>query len=280
MKRARRGLPLQRDRAAQIALVVLVLLTLACLVVPFLPGQDSRATVGPRLASPSSSHWFGTDELGRSLFPRVAEGLRTTFLISVAAVLSSTVVATVLAVLSSLYGGVIDRIVVRLADAFFAFPATLLAILVSTIMGGGQAAAIVSISIITFPLILRVVRSASLAVVDRDFITSSWIGGASATRIGITHVIPNVAGVVVVQATYAASVAMLTEGGLSFLGFGVRPPQASLGSLVQQGSVYVTIAPWMALIPGAVLAIAIMAVNLLGDGLRDALDPRAERGLS
>lgn len=272
--------PLKADRLAQIALVVLVGLLVISILGLFLPFLDPRSSVGPRLEAPSLQYWFGTDNLGRSLLPRVVEGIRTTFLISLAAVLASTVLATLIGMTSAVLGGIVDQIVVRAADAFFAFPAVLLAILIATIIGAGPTAAAVAIVIITLPLMVRVVRGAALTVTDRDFITSSYVGGASTTRLVLRHIVPNVAGVVVVQATYAASVAMLTEGAMSFLGFGVLPPSASLGSLVQEGSVYLTVAPWLALIPGIVLALAILSVNLVGDGLRDHLDPRSERALA
>ncbi len=207
---------------------------------------------------------------------------RTSFggLISVMAVLLSATVATVLAIIAGLFGGVIDQILMRLADGLFAFPAMLLSIVVSTILGAGVVAAVASIFIITLPLMLRVLRGATRDVEHRDFVTASAVGGARRLRVATLHILPNIAGSIAVQATYAASVAMLIEGGLSFLGFGVVPPAASLGSLVQEGSVYLTVYPWLSLVPGAVLALAILSVNLVGDGLRDSLDPQKERSLS
>jgi peptide/nickel transport system permease protein len=128
--------------------------------------------------------------------------------------------------------------------------------------------------LITLPLMVLVVRSATRAVVSRDFVTAARVGGASTPRILIMHILPNVADAAIVQATFAVSVGMLVESGLSFLGLGVQPPGASLGSLVQEGSVYITIAPWLVLGPGVVLGLAILAVNLLGEGLAAAVDPR------
>lgn len=273
-------LPFRGDLLSRLALLVLIGMALASLAPLVFSSLDPRETVGTRLSGPSREWWFGTDNLGRSILPRVLEGIRTTMLISVAAVIVSTILATLIAVIATLSGGVVDQIVVRAADALFAFPAVLLAILISTIVGAGPVAAILSIIVITLPLMVRAIRAASLAVADRDFITSSWVGGASNVRLAVLHVLPNVAGAVVVQATYAASIAMLTEGALSFLGFGVRAPSASLGSLVQEGNLYLTVAPWVTLIPGAALALAILSVNLLGDGLRDRLDPRSARRLT
>lgn len=258
-------------------LILLVVLSLLPLV---LPGLDARLTVGPRLSEPSGSWWFGTDQLGRSIVPRVLEGIRTTMLISIAAVIVATVLATSIAVLGVVMGGWVDQVVVRTADALFAFPAVLLAIVIATVVGPGSLSAAIAIIVITTPLMVRAIRAGAVRIIDRDFVTTSYVGGASRLRIATHHVVPNIAGLVVVQATYSASIAMLTEGALSFLGFGVQAPDASLGSLVQEGNVFLTIAPWVTLIPGAVLAVAILSVNLVGDGLRDALDPRTVRTLT
>lgn len=273
-------LPFRGDVLSRVAMFVLGFMVLASLLPLVVTSLDPTETVGPRLSSPSREWWFGTDNLGRSILARVLEGIRTTLLISIAAVIVSTILAIIIAIVATLSRGVVDQLVVRAADIFFAFPAVLLAILVSTIVGSGSQAAILAIIFITLPLMVRAIRAASLGVADRDFITSSWVGGASTVRLAVVHILPNIAGVVVVQATYAASIAMLTEGALSFLGFGVQAPTASLGSLVQEGNLYLTIAPWVTLIPGAVLALAILSVNLLGDGLRDRLDPRAARSLT
>lgn len=263
--------------AGGVMLAVLVLMSL----LPFvLPGVDARSTVGPRLSEPSGSWWFGTDQLGRSILPRVLEGIRTTMLISLAAVVVATTLATVIAVFGVVMGGWVDQVVVRTADALFAFPAVLLAIVIATVVGPGSVSAAIAIVVITTPLMVRAIRSGAVRIIDRDFVTTSYVGGASRLRIATRQVVPNIAGLVVVQATYSASIAMLTEGALSFLGFGVQAPDASLGSLVQEGNVYLTIAPWVTLIPGAVLAVAILSVNLVGDGLRDALDPRTVRTLT
>jgi peptide/nickel transport system permease protein len=133
----------------------------------------------------------------------------------------------------------------------------------------------ISVAIFTIPMMIRVIRAASMRVVGRDFVVAARVGGARPVRVLLVHVLPSVAGAAVVQATYALSVGMLIESGLSFLGLGVQPPKASLGSLVYEGSLYLPIAPWLVLIPGVLLALAIMSVNLLGDGLRDLFDVRA-----
>ncbi|WP_205717538.1 ABC transporter permease [Actinomadura soli] len=257
------------------SLVVLLGLLAVAVLGPWLPlGDPAAVNVGPRLAAPSGEWWTGTDSLGRSVLPRLVEGIRTTFLLAGVAVMGTVALGVALGMLAAYYRGPIAELIIRGADVLFAFPSLLLAILLVAITGPGAPGAVISIVLICSPLMVRVVRAASLSVVGRDFVVAARVGGAGPVRILLVHVLPNVAGTAVVQATYALSVGMLIESGLSFLGLGLQPPNASLGSLVHEGAVYLPIAPWLVLIPGALLALAIMAVNLVGDGLRDALDVR------
>jgi peptide/nickel transport system permease protein len=264
------------DALSRIGLCLLLLLLLLGVFGGWLPLGDPHAVdVGPRLAAPSSHWWAGTDSLGRSELPRLIEGLRTTFLLAGVAVLVTVVISVALGLVAAYFRGILGELITRGADVLFAFPSLLLAILVVAITSPGPVAADIAIVLICTPLMIRVVRAASLTVVSRDFVTASRVGGAGWVRVLSVHVLPNVAGPIVVQATYALSVSMLIESGLSFLGLGLQPPLASLGSLVHEGAVYLPIAPWLVLIPGAVLALVITSVNLVGDGLRDVLDVRA-----
>lgn len=273
-------LPFGSNPLARIALILLALLIIASVVALAIPGLDPRVAVGPRLAPPSWSVPLGTDSLGRNVFARLLEGVRTTVLISGAAVVAAMLLAVVLGMAAGIVRGPFDTVIMRLADGLLSFPAVVLGVVISAIFGGGPGAAIAAIIVITLPLMLLIFRSATVDRMHLDFITASVVGGASRRRIAIKHVVPNIAGTIAVQATYAGSIAMLVEGAISFLGFGVVAPGASLGSLVQDGAVYLTVAPWLALAPGGVLAIAIMSVNLVGDALRDSLEPRVERSLS
>jgi peptide/nickel transport system permease protein len=270
-------LPFRGDALSRAALGVLVVFVAFAVLGPLLPlGNAETIGIGPRLAGPTWDWPAGTDSLGRSVLPRLVEGVRTTFLLAALAVTLSAAVGVLTGITAAYFGGLVGEIVVRGADVLFAFPSLLLALLIVALVGPGTTSAIISIAIVTFPMMVRVVRAASLRVVSRDFILAAQVARALPARIVIVHLLPNVAGTAVVQATYALSVGMLIEGGLSFLGLGVQPPQASLGSLVFEGSVYLPIAPWLVLVPGALLALAIMSVNLVGDGLRDLLDVRAE----
>ncbi|MGP4019574.1 ABC transporter permease [Saccharopolyspora sp. 5N708] len=243
-------------------------------------GESAALIVGPRLAPPSAQWPFGTDHLGRSMLPRVLAGIGTTLLLSTIAVLVTAALSTLLGIVAGYRGGWLGELVLRLADVLSAFPTIVLAILVAAILGPGQTTTMSSIVLVTIPLMTRLVRTAARTVAQREYVTSALISGAGWPRILTRHVLPGVAGTVVVQATYALSVGILVEGGLGFLGFGVQPPQSSLGVLIQQGGIYLLAAPWLLVVPGIVLVVAILAINVLGDGLRDRLEPREPRSLA
>ena len=265
------------SRAAVLLLLAIILLGAFGHLLPI--GDPDAIAAGPRLAPPSAEFPLGTDELGRSFLPRVVHGIRTTFLISAAAVLATAILGTLVGMLAAYVGGLLDTIVMRLADVFFAFPGLVLGLLVSAMLGAGTWPAVLVISFVTLPLFVRVVRAVTLGIAGREFVTSAEVAGASTARILVVHLLPNVAGAVIVQLSYALSIGMLVESGLSFLGLGTQPPNASLGSLLRLGSVYVGIAPWMVLSAALMLALSIAAVNLTGDGIRDLVDPLRGRSL-
>lgn len=269
------------DALSAFGLTALLLLIFLGIFGPWLPlGDPTQIAAGPRLGPPTLQHPFGTDELGRSFLPRVVQGIRATFLLSAVAVLISAVIGTLLGMAAGYFGRAVDIVVARGADILFAFPAILVGLLVAAVLGPGQVSAIAVIAIATLPLLIRVVRSVTLSVAGRGFVTVAEVAGVSALRILLLHILPNVMGAVMVQLTYALSIGMIIESALSFLGLGVQPPEASLGSLLRQGSAYLTIAPWMVLSSGAVLSLAIMSVNLVGDAVRDALEPLKGRALT
>jgi len=272
---------LRGDVLTVFGLVTLATLLFLGLFGPWLPlGDPSRIAAGPRLGAPSAQFLFGTDELGRDFLPRVVQGIRSTFLLSALAVAITAVIGTLLGMAAGYLGRYADQAIARGADILFAFPALVAGLLVAAVMGPGQASAITVISIATLPLFIRVVRSVTLGIAGRGFVTAAEVAGASTLRIMLVHLLPNVMGAVMVQLTYALSIGMIIESALSFLGLGVQPPDASLGSLLRQGSGYLTIAPWMVLSSGAVLSLAIMSVNLVGDAVRDALEPLKGRPLT
>lgn len=271
----------RNDKLSFFGLVTLLALIFLGIFGPYLPlGDPSRIAAGPRLSPPSAALPFGTDELGRSFLPRVVEGIRATFLLSAGAVIITAAVGTMLGMLAGYFRAMTDQLVARGADILFAFPALLVGLLVAAVMGPGQVSAIAVISIATLPLFIRVVRSVTLSVAGRGFVIAAQVAGASSWRIMLVHILPNIIGAVIVQLTYALSIGMIIESALSFLGLGVQPPDASLGSLLRQGSAYLTIAPWLVLSSGAVLSAAIMSVNLVGDVVRDSFEPLKSRSLT
>ncbi|GKX35869.1 MAG: ABC transporter permease [Rhizobiaceae bacterium MnEN-MB40S] len=275
------GRLMREDKLSFLGLVILVLLVLVGLFGPWLPlGDPTRIAAGPRLGPPSWAFPFGTDELGRSYLPRVVEGIRATFLLSIVAVSITAVIGSFFGMLAGYFRGVTDHLVARGADILFAFPAIIVGLLVAAMMGPGQISAVAVISIATIPLFIRVVRSVTLSVAGRGFVTASEVAGATPWRVMIVHILPNILGAVIVQLTYAMSIGMIIESTLSYLGLGVQPPQASLGSLLREGSAYLTIAPWLVLSAGIVLSLAIMSVNLVGDAIRDAIEPLKGRTLT
>lgn len=262
---------------AGLALLVLVLMGVFGSMLPL--GDPTAIGVGPRLGPPTGELPLGTDELGRSYLPRVVQGIRVTFLIASIAVMLTAALGTLIGMISAYVRGWVDALIMRLADVMFAFPALILGLLVAALIGPGDVSVVTVITAATLPLFIRVVRAVTLSLAERGFVVAAEVAGASRMRVMIVHLLPNITGAVLVQLTYALSVGMLIESGLSFLGLGIQPPYASLGSLLRTGAVYLTVAPWMVFSSGAVLSLAIMSVNLVGDGLRDMLDPLRGRSL-
>lgn len=263
------------------AILVLAIVVLVTVIATLTGATGSTsATIGARFQPPSLDAPLGTDNLGRSFLPRLFEGIATTLVVSIVAVLCSAAVSTLLGMIAGYFGGAANEVVMRIVDVLYAFPALVLAILVSALLGPGRPAAIISIVAITIPLMTRVVRIATRSVAERDFIVSARISGVRTSVVFLRRLLPNIAGTVIVQASYALSVAILVEGGLSFLGFGVQVPEASLGLLIQQGTLYMTLAPHLLIVPGAVLVASILCINIIGDSLRDRLEPRETRSLT
>ncbi|BEP51444.1 MAG: ABC transporter permease [Variovorax paradoxus] len=270
----------RRDHLAAAGGLVLLALLLLGALGPWLPlGDPDQIGAGPRFAAPSWAMPFGTDELGRDLLPRVVRGIRATFVLALASVCGTAILGTLIGLYAAYVGRWVDTVIARAMDIMFAFPALMLGLLVAAVVGPGSISALAVILFATLPLFVRVVRSVTLGMVGRGFVTAAEVAGASRLRVMLVHLLPNVLGAVLVQFTYAVSIGILIESGLSFLGLGSQPPESSLGALLRLGSVYLTIAPWLALSAGVVLALSIVAVNLLGDGLRDALEPLRGRRL-
>lgn len=266
------------------ALAILVLLALLALafVGPAVLRDgmvnDARATFVP----PSWSHPLGTDWLGRDQLSRVAIGLRTTLMIASGALVLPLLIGIPLGVIAGYRGGWLDALFMRSFDILFAFPALLLAMMVVAILGPGMINVMIAIGVLYLPHIARVTRGPVLTVRGEDFVTASRCAGTSQARIILRHVLPNSLPSILVQSALVFSAAVLTEATLSFLGLGAQPPTPTLGGMITASRPHLNTAPWLAIFPGLTIAILVAAANTLGDGLREALDPRlrgrAEQG--
>jgi peptide/nickel transport system permease protein len=226
-----------------------------------------------RLLGPSGDFWFGTDQFGRDIFSRCVDGTRASLQVAVVAVALSATAGVLAGVAGGFLGGWIDAIVMRLSDVLFAFPAILLALAIVSALGAGWFNTAIAIAIVYVPIFARVARGPVLALQDVDFIRAGRVLGFSSLRLLFRHVLPNIAAPVIVQVTLSLSWAILTESSLSFLGLGTQPPQASLGLMVSDSRALAATAWWTLVFPAAFITLAVVGLNLLGDGLRDALDP-------
>ncbi len=256
-------------------LILLALLGVAILA-PWLAGDPLQFEPINRLKRPSEEFWFGTDQFGRDVYSRVIYGTRISLVVGFSVAVLATVVGLVLGVVCGYYRRV-DAIVMRIMDGMMAIPAILLAIALITLMKASLMIVIIAISIPEIPRVVRLVRSVVLSVRARPYIEAAIASGTRNTKIMVRHILPNTVAPLVVQATYVCASAILTEAGLSFLGAGTPPEIPSWGNVISLGRTFFQIAPWIIFFPGIMLAITVLAVNLVGDGLRDTLDPRIAR---
>lgn len=267
-----------RDRNGRIGLIVMaVLIVLGILGAAHLLGHDPIAQdPTARLRGPSASNWFGTDQFGRDILARTAAGIATSLRVSVVSVAIACAIGSLLGVTAGFFGGWLDQIVGRFIDILFAFPAILLALALVSALGSGWQNTAIAIAVVYTPIFARVARGPTLSVANAEHIKAGRVLGLPLPRLLWRHVLPNVSAPIVVQVTLALSWAILTESALSFLGLGTQPPEPSLGLMVSDAQAIVAIAWWTLAFPAAAIVLAVIGLNLLGDGLRSALDPRQE----
>ena len=258
-----------------IGVVLVTTFALVALLTPlFVPFElSTQIDVRARLSSPSLEHLLGTDQLGRDLFYRVLLGARTSMLIALVSVALSILIGLPIGIAAGYFKGWIDHLFSRLIDTLLSFPAILLALAISAVLGPNIRNTILAIGIAFAPYLARIVRGETLRVSSLPYIEAARSQGASNFRIIRRHVLPNIMAPVIVQATISVAFAILAEAGLSFLGLGTQPPTPSWGLMIQASRDYLDVAPWTALVPGMAVALSVLGLNMLGDVLRDVLDP-------
>lgn len=271
-RRVRRAL---RNKLVVAGGAIVLLLVLVALFAPLLaPHSPYEQFTSDQLVGPSRTYPLGTDELGRDVFSRLLFGARISFQVAAISVSIGLLIGGALGLIAAYNGGAWDMLIMRFADILFAFPSLLLAIAVLAVLGPSLANVMVAIGIIFIPIFVRVTRAAGLVIVQEQYVEASKASGAGPARIMLRHVVPNAMAPLLVQTTLAISVAILSEAGLSFLGLGSQPPEPSWGSMLSSGRGFMVFAPWTAFGPGMAIFIAVLGFNILGDGLRDVLDPR------
>jgi peptide/nickel transport system permease protein len=266
---------LRRRRGALLGLAVVLIFVVLALFAPWIAPQDPIATSwGAIRHAPSAEHWFGTDEIGRDVFSRVIWGTRASLLAGVVSVSISLLLGVPIGLAAGFIGGFVDGLISRITDAFLACPFLILAIALAAFLGPSLTNAMVAIGVSATPSFARLTRAQVLSVKVDDYIEAARAVGNPPLRIALRHVLPNVTAPLIVQATLAFAAAVIAEASLSFLGLGQQPPAPSWGSMLNTAKGYIDNAPWMAIWPGLAIFLLVLSFNLLGDGLRDALDPR------
>ena len=269
---------LVRNPTVVVGTSILVVFVIVALIAPWIAGDPLAFDPLQRLKHPSAEFWFGTDQLGRDVYSRVVHGTRISLIVGIGVALIATAIGMAIGLLCG-YFRRIDEIVMRIMDGMMAIPAILLAIALITLMKASLVIVIVAIAIPEIPRVARLVRSVVLTVRGLTYIEAAVSSGTRGLRILSRHILPSTVAPLIVQATYVCSAAVLTEAALSFLGAGTPPEIPSWGNVMSTGRVYFQLSPWIIFFPGLMLAIMILAINLVGDGLRDSLDPRIARRL-
>ncbi|GGE29032.1 diguanylate cyclase [Pullulanibacillus camelliae] len=266
------------SKTSLIGLILIVLLILVALFASFLaPHDPTQGDLFSRYKSPSGAHWLGTDELGRDILSRLIYGSRISIQVGLIAVGIALVIGTFLGAISGFFGKWLDMLVMRVIDILMAFPSILLAIAIVAVMGKGLTNTMIAVGIVGIPQFARIVRSSVLSVKESEYIEAARAGGARQFRVLFRHVLPNCMAPIIVQTTLSIGTAILDAAGLSFLGLGVQPPKPEWGAMLDAGRAALQTAPWVVIFPGLAILITVLGFNLLGDGLRDAFDPRTKK---
>lgn len=269
---------LLKNKAAVVGGVVILIIILVGIFGPlFLKTDPSAQNIVNKLQPPSKEHWFGTDNFGRDIFTRVIYGTSLTLKVGFLSVFFGGFVGVILGIVSGYYGGIIDTITMRIMDVLLAFPGMLLALAIVSVLGGSLQNVIIAIGVFSVPTFARIVRGSTLQVKKLEYIDAIRALGATDTRIIFKHILPNILSPIIVQATMRIATAILTASGLAFLGLGAPPPTPEWGAMLSDGRNYLHNAGHMVMFPGMMIIIVVLAFNIFGDGLRDALDPKMKQ---
>ena len=271
----RAWLRLRRRHGALLGLAVVVLFIVLALFAPWIAPQDPIAASWAAIRkAPSAQYWLGTDEIGRDVLSRVIWGTRASLLAGVVSVSISLLIGVPLGMAAGFLGGAVDAVISRITDAFLACPFLILAIALAAFLGPSLTNAMIAIGVSAAPIFVRLARGQVLSVKVEDYVEAARAVGNSPLRIALRHILPNITAPLIVQATLAIAAAVIAEASLSFLGLGQQPPAPSWGSMLNTAKNYIDNSPWMAISPGVAIFLLVLSFNLLGDGLRDALDPK------
>lgn len=268
------GRAIRRHPIGALGAAIVVLVILMAIFAPLVATHDPAAQEAKRLLPPSTDHFMGTDELGRDVFSRVVFAARTSLYVGMLSVSLAIVLGVTAGLLAGYIGGRFDSVMVGLMDILFAFPTLVLAIVITGLLGPSLTNAMLAIGVVYSPTFARVARGAVLSVKNEAYIEAAHVVGGKQRHIILRHVLPNILAPLIVLATLSLSLAILAEAGLSFLGLGTQPPDAAWGLMLSQGRKFMELSPGLAIFPGLAIMVTVLAFNFLGDGLRDALDPR------
>ncbi|MBI1794127.1 MAG: ABC transporter permease [Chloroflexi bacterium] len=265
----------RRHRLAMAGVVLASLIFAMVIFAPvFTPNLPNKQDLKHRLAAPDLAHFMGTDELGRDVFSRVLFGGRISLLIGLSAMAVSVSVGTLIGSISGYFGGRVDTAIMRIIDIIISFPTLFLLIMLASFLGSNIVIVILVIGLLSWMRVARLVRAGFISIKERDFIMAARALGSSSSRMVFGHLLPNSLGPIIVAATIDVSGAILTESALSYLGLGIQPPQATWGNMLRFAQDQMAVAPWTAIFPGLMIFLVSIAINFIGDGLRDAFDPR------
>ncbi len=268
---------IKKNPAFTVFFFLMLLLVAAAVFAPLIATHDPyEAVLSDAVQPPSAEHWFGTDRMGRDLFSRVIFGARTSLAAALLLVAVIVVLGLVLGIIAGYFGGILDAVIMRLADMMISFPGMVLAIAVAGILGGGVVNAVIALSIVSWTKYARLSRSLVLKIYNRDYIAAARVTGSTTRHILWKYMLPNALPTILITGATDIGSMMLEIAGLSFLGFGAKPPTAEWGYMLNEGRAYITAAPWLMIFPGLAIFITVVIFNLLGDSLRDVLDPRNE----